>query len=79
MQPRLPPHGAVPPAHAYDEEHVDARAAFVAARMRERHASPTMARPADRSDAAHERGDRPRHHDSLPFRGGPYRAANGRS
>ncbi|WP_328444668.1 hypothetical protein OG780_03850 [Streptomyces sp. NBC_00386] len=28
--------------------------------------------PADRSDAAHERGDRPRHHGSLSFRGGPY-------
>ncbi|WP_418961154.1 hypothetical protein [Streptomyces tritici] len=29
--------------------------------------------PADRSDAAHERGDRPRPHGSLYFRGGPYR------
>ncbi|MFE4696816.1 hypothetical protein ACFRIC_06940 [Streptomyces sp. NPDC056738] len=28
--------------------------------------------PADRSDAAHERGDRPRRHGSLLFRGGPY-------
>ncbi|ALO96050.1 hypothetical protein SHL15_4968 [Streptomyces hygroscopicus subsp. limoneus] len=28
--------------------------------------------PADRSDAAHERGDRPRHHGALYFRGGPY-------
>ncbi|MGW0187729.1 hypothetical protein ACWDV7_18445 [Streptomyces sp. NPDC003362] len=28
--------------------------------------------PADRSDTAHERGDRPRHHGSLYFRGGPY-------
>ncbi|WP_318215975.1 hypothetical protein [Streptomyces sp. SCL15-6] len=28
--------------------------------------------PADRSDAAHEHGDRPRHHDSLLFRGGAY-------
>ncbi|WP_426362980.1 hypothetical protein [Streptomyces sp. E-08] len=89
---------------AYDEEHVDALAAYVGARLRVRHASPTMAMfarlpawmksadrreevlaglttlralagrtaPADRSDAAHERGDRPRHHGSLLFRGGPY-------
>ncbi|MFE1291341.1 hypothetical protein [Streptomyces sp. NPDC058751] len=89
---------------AYDEEHVDALAAYVGARLRERRASPTMAMfarlpawmksagrrdevlagladlrvlaglsaPADRSDAAHERGDRPRHHGSLLFRGGPY-------
>ncbi|WP_327363722.1 hypothetical protein [Streptomyces sp. NBC_01296] len=89
---------------AYNEEHVDALAAYVGARLRERHASPTMAMfarlpawmksasrrdevlaglaslraladpsaPADRSDAAHERGDRPRHHGSLLFRGGPY-------
>ncbi|MBB4935517.1 DNA-directed RNA polymerase subunit RPC12/RpoP [Lipingzhangella halophila] len=28
--------------------------------------------PADRSDAAHERGDRPRSHKSVYFRGGPY-------
>lgn len=28
--------------------------------------------PADRSDAAHERGDRPRLRPSLYFRGGPY-------
>ncbi|MFD7783324.1 hypothetical protein ACFV4Q_09580 [Streptomyces nojiriensis] len=28
--------------------------------------------PADRSDAAHGRGDRPREHRSLYFRGGPY-------
>lgn len=89
---------------AYDEEHVDALAAYVGARLRERHASPTMgmfarlpawmksarhrdqvlaglstlrtlarrSAPADRSDAAHERGDRPRHHGSILFRGGPY-------
>ncbi|MFH8626702.1 hypothetical protein ACH4A8_33245 [Streptomyces vietnamensis] len=89
---------------AYDEEHVDALAAYVGARLRVRHASPTLAMfarlpvwmksadrrdevlaglatlrtlaglsaPADRSDAAHERGDRPRHHGSLLFRGGPY-------
>ncbi|AJF64250.1 hypothetical protein [Streptomyces vietnamensis] len=89
---------------AYDEEHVDALAAYVGARLRVRHASPTMAMfarlpvwmksadrrdevlaglatlrtlaglsaPADRSDAAHERGDRPRHHGSVLFRGGPY-------
>ncbi|BAC75075.1 hypothetical protein AQJ43_17915 [Streptomyces avermitilis] len=30
--------------------------------------------PADRSDAAHERGDRPRPYGSLYFRGGPYEA-----
>lgn len=30
--------------------------------------------PADRSDAAHERGDRPRPHTSMYFRGGPYEA-----
>ncbi|MCX5149556.1 hypothetical protein OHB36_22710 [Streptomyces sp. NBC_00320] len=89
---------------AYNEEHVDALAAYVGARLRERHASPTMAMfarlpdwmksasrrdevlaglatlraladlsaPADRSNAAHERGDRPRHHGSVLFRGGPY-------
>ncbi|MFJ5779945.1 hypothetical protein [Streptomyces sp. NPDC093094] len=89
---------------AYDEEHVDALAAYVGARLRERRASPTMAMfarlpawmksaerrdevlagladlrtlaglsaPADRSDAAHERGDRPRHHGSVLFRGGPF-------
>ncbi|GII33428.1 hypothetical protein Pmi06nite_68700 [Planotetraspora mira] len=28
--------------------------------------------PADRSDVAHERGDRPRPHKSMYFRGGPY-------
>ncbi|MFD9504576.1 hypothetical protein [Streptomyces sp. NPDC060035] len=89
---------------AYDEEHVDALAAYVGARLRERHASPTrgmfarlpawmksadrrdevlaglatlrtlarLSAPADRSDAAHARGDRPRHHGSMLFRGGPY-------
>ncbi|WP_225631235.1 hypothetical protein [Streptomyces solaniscabiei] len=89
---------------AYDEAHVDALAAYVSARLRERHASPTLSMfarlpvwmksarhrdtvlaglatlrdlagrsaPADRSDAAHERGDRPRHHNSLLFRGGAY-------
>ncbi|MEU0401377.1 hypothetical protein ABZ318_14220 [Streptomyces sp. NPDC006197] len=89
---------------AYDEEHVDALAAYVGARLRVRHASPTLAMfarlpawmksaarrdevlaglaalralarrsaPADRSDVAHERGDRPRHHGSVLFRGGPY-------
>ncbi|MEU9298071.1 hypothetical protein [Streptomyces sp. NPDC048266] len=89
---------------AYDEAHVDALADHVGARLRERHASPTMAMfarlpvwmksadrrdevlaglaklraragrsaPADRSDAAHEHGFRPRHHGSLLFRGGPY-------
>ncbi|MET9887062.1 hypothetical protein ABZZ20_28770 [Streptomyces sp. NPDC006430] len=89
---------------AYDEEHVDALAAYVGARLRERRASPTMAMfarlpvwmksaehreevlaglgtlrglarlsaPADRSDAAYERGDRPRHYGSVLFRGGPY-------
>ncbi|MER6035962.1 hypothetical protein ABT133_18895 [Streptomyces sp. NPDC001835] len=89
---------------AYDEEHVDALDAYVRARLRERHASPTMgmfarlpawmksaghrdevlaglaalrslaalSTPADRSDAAHDRGDRPRHHRSMLFRGGPY-------
>ncbi|MFF0190793.1 hypothetical protein [Streptomyces sp. NPDC005244] len=31
-----------------------------------------LSAPADRSDAAHERGDRPRHHGSLYFRGSPY-------
>lgn len=31
-----------------------------------------LSAPADRSDTAHERGDRPRHHGSLYFRGGPY-------
>lgn len=89
---------------AYDEAHVDALAAYVGARLRERHTSPTMSMfarlpawmksaarrdevlagletlrtlaalsaPADRSDAAHERDDRPRHHGSVLFRGGPY-------
>ncbi|WP_328673509.1 hypothetical protein [Streptomyces sp. NBC_00328] len=89
---------------AYDEEHVDALAAYVGARLRERRASPTRAMfarlpawmksaghrdevqaglatlrglavlsaPADRSDTAHERGDRPRHHGSLYFRSSPY-------
>ncbi|MFI8371892.1 hypothetical protein [Streptomyces sp. NPDC085466] len=77
---------------AYDEEHVDALAAYVGARHRVRHSSPTLSMfarlpawmksagnrdevlaglgalrslarlsaPADRSDAAHARGDRPR-------------------
>ncbi|MEV0977850.1 hypothetical protein [Streptomyces sp. NPDC049915] len=31
-----------------------------------------LSAPAERSDAAHERGDRPRHHGSMLFRGGPY-------
>ncbi|MER7466870.1 hypothetical protein [Streptomyces sp. NPDC097981] len=31
-----------------------------------------LSAPADRSGAAHERGDRPRHYGSLYFRGGPY-------
>ncbi|MFD7707840.1 hypothetical protein ACFV6E_13455 [Streptomyces sp. NPDC059785] len=89
---------------AYNEEHVDALAAYTGSRLRERRASPTMAMfarlpawmksaknrdevlaglatlrslarlpaPADRSDAAHERADRPRHHGSMLFRGGPY-------
>ncbi|MBR8638956.1 hypothetical protein KEF29_05580 [Streptomyces tuirus] len=89
---------------AYNEEHIDALAAYVAATQRRRHTSPTMAMfprlplwmksanhrdtvlaglaalrdlarraaPTDRSDAAHERGDRPRHHGSMLFRGGPY-------
>lgn len=90
---------------AYDEEHVDALAAYVGARLRERGAlSPTRAMfprlpawmktsehraeilaglrtlralaerstPADRSDAAHEHGDRPRPYRSVYFRGGPY-------
>ncbi|MER7929157.1 hypothetical protein ABTY96_39515 [Streptomyces sp. NPDC096057] len=90
---------------AYDEEHVDALAAYVGARLRERGAlSPTRAMfprlpawmktsehragimaglrtlralaersaPADRSNAAHEHGDRPRPYGSLYFRGGPY-------
>ncbi len=89
---------------AYDEEHAEALAAYVGARLRERHASPTLSMfarlpawmksaarrdevlagletlrtlarlsaPADRSDAAHERGDRPRHQGSVLFRGGPY-------
>ncbi|MFD9301329.1 hypothetical protein ACFWCB_01305 [Streptomyces sp. NPDC060048] len=90
---------------AYNEEHVDALAAYVGARLRERGTgSPTRAlfprlpawmktagnrsdvlagldtlralagspSPADRSDAAHERGDRPRPASSLYFRGGPY-------
>ncbi|MEU8433803.1 hypothetical protein AB0F18_12915 [Streptomyces sp. NPDC029216] len=89
---------------AYNEEHVEALAAYVGARLRERYSSPTMAMfarlpawmkaakhrdevlaglatlgslaqlsaPADRSDTAYERGDRPRHHGSVLFRGGPY-------
>jgi hypothetical protein len=90
---------------AYDEEHVDALAAYVGAQLRERGGlSPTRAMfarlpawmktaehraeimaglktlraladrstPADRSDAAHEHGDRPRPYGSLYFRGGPY-------
>ncbi|MCT9089092.1 hypothetical protein N4G70_09450 [Streptomyces sp. ASQP_92] len=89
---------------AYNEEHVDALAAFVGARLRVRHASPTRgmfarlpawmkaaahreevlaglstlralaprSAPADRSEAAYERGDRPRHHGSLLFPGAPY-------
>ncbi|WP_339133674.1 hypothetical protein WJM95_30855 [Streptomyces sp. f51] len=89
---------------AYDVEHVDALAAFVGARLRERRASPTRAMfarlpawmkaaehrdevldglaalrilaglsaPADRSEAAHERGDRARHHAGTLFRGRPY-------
>lgn len=89
---------------AYDEEHIEALAAFVGAGLRERYTSPTMSMfarlpgwmksaarrdevlagletlrtlarlsaPSDRSDAAHERGDRPRHHGSVLFRGGPY-------
>ncbi|RKS76556.1 hypothetical protein BZB76_1912 [Actinomadura pelletieri DSM 43383] len=32
----------------------------------------TRSTPADRSDAAHERDDRPRPHGSMYFRGGPY-------
>ncbi|MEU9116419.1 hypothetical protein AB0D04_32875 [Streptomyces sp. NPDC048483] len=31
--------------------------------------------PADRSDAAHERGDRPQHYGALYFRGGPYESS----
>lgn len=92
---------------AYNEEHVDALAAYVGARLRERgngFGSPTRSMiprlpgwmkasgnrsevlagletlralvrrcaPADRSDAAHERGDRPRSSPSTYFRGGPY-------
>lgn len=89
---------------AYDDNHVDALAAYVGARLRERRASPTRAmfarlpawmksarhrddvlaglatlrtlaqlsRPSDRSDAAHHHGDRPRHHATLLYRGGPY-------
>ncbi len=90
---------------ACNEEHVDALAAYVGARLRERGGlSPTRAMfarlpawmktsehraellaglktlralaertaPADRSDAAHEHGDRPRPYGSLYFRGGPY-------
>ncbi|WP_432126924.1 hypothetical protein [Streptomyces sp. bgisy082] len=85
---------------AYDEKHVDALAAYVGARLRERHASPTAAMfarlpvwmksaarrdevlaglttlraladrsaPADRSDAAHERGDTSCPHCSAPTR-----------
>ncbi|WP_031002347.1 hypothetical protein [Streptomyces sp. NRRL F-5727] len=84
---------------AYDEEHVDALAAYVGAHHRVRHASPTLSMfarlpawmksaqnrpevlaglatlrtlaalsaPADRSDAAHPRGDRSRHTGSLGF------------
>ncbi|MFI6545954.1 hypothetical protein ACIBO9_22165 [Streptomyces prunicolor] len=90
---------------AYNEEHIDALAAYVGAQLRERgRLSPTLAMfarlpawmktaehraeilaglktlrdlagrtaPADRSDAAHEHGDRPRPYRSLYFRGGPY-------
>ncbi|MCX5402593.1 hypothetical protein OHA37_01670 [Streptomyces sp. NBC_00335] len=89
---------------AYDLEHVEALAAYVGARLRERHTSPTLSMfarlpawmksaarrdevmagletlrtlaglsaPADRSDAAHDRGDRPRHQGSVLVRGGPY-------
>lgn len=90
---------------ACNEVHVDALAAYVGARLRERGGlSPTRAMiarlpawmktaehrteiltglktlraladrsaPADRSDAAHEHGDRPRPYRSLYFRGGPY-------
>ncbi|WP_405412335.1 hypothetical protein [Streptomyces decoyicus] len=32
--------------------------------------------PADRSDAAHERGDRPRPYRALYFRGGPYESTS---
>ncbi|MDI3405633.1 hypothetical protein [Streptomyces cavernicola] len=90
---------------AFNEEHVDALSAYVAALLRERggvrptramfgrlpawmkrsdHRSEVLAglqtlrelaartAPADRSDAAFGRGDRPRVHRSLYFRGGPY-------
>ncbi|MET9959493.1 hypothetical protein ABZ128_10495 [Streptomyces sp. NPDC006326] len=89
---------------AYNEEHIEALAAYVGAQLRERYTSPTrsmfarlpawmkssdrreevlaglttlgklarLSAPADRSDAAYERGDRPRHHGSVLFRGGPY-------
>ncbi|MCX4745688.1 hypothetical protein OG455_09160 [Kitasatospora sp. NBC_01287] len=90
---------------AYNERHVAALAAYVAADLRERGgARPTLAMfarlprwltsaghrpqvlaglaalraqaarsaPANRSDAAHERADRPRNHRSLLFRGGAY-------
>ncbi|MCW2880250.1 MAG: hypothetical protein JWQ95_4350 [Sphaerisporangium sp.] len=90
---------------AYNEEHINELAGYIAARLRERGgARPTMAMfarlprwmkrsdnrpdvlagletlralakrsaPADRSDVAHERGDRPRPHGSMYFRGGPY-------
>lgn len=92
---------------AYDEEHVDALAAYVGAQLRERSLlRPTRAMfarlpawmkkaenrtevlagletlrglagrtsAADRSDAAYERGDRPREYRSMYFRGGPYDA-----
>ncbi|MEU0007700.1 hypothetical protein ABZ079_26310 [Streptomyces sp. NPDC006314] len=90
---------------AYNEEHIEALAAYAGAALRERSgARPTRAMsarlprwmkesghraevlaglerlralsrrsaPADRSDAAHERGDRPRKYRALYFRGRPY-------
>ncbi|MFD3513435.1 hypothetical protein [Streptomyces sp. NPDC058657] len=91
---------------AYNEEHVEALAAYVGARLRERgragsgtramvprlpawmkrgenradvlaglatlRAATDRTAPADRSDAAHAHGDRPRHHGCLYFRGGAY-------
>ncbi|MER6732467.1 hypothetical protein [Streptomyces puniciscabiei] len=89
---------------AYNVEHVDALAAYVAATLREggtgftRAMFPRLPRwmkeagrraevlaglerlralaertaPADRSDAAHERGDRPRPYGARYYRGGPY-------
>jgi hypothetical protein len=47
------------------------RAEVLAGLERLRELAP-LAAPEDRSDAAHLRGDRPRHHGSLYFRGGPY-------